>query len=347
MTRRGLSLAVSALLALVLTAVGSRLPVPYVALAPGLVADTLAEAEGEPLIRVEGREVFPTEGELALTTVDVLTGLTLATAVQGWFSDRLAVVPREQVFPPDQTPEETRTSNLASFTSSQTAATAAALTELGVDWTPVVGVGQVSPGAPAEGVLEPGDALLAVDGQPVDDVESVVRLVGDREPGDEVVLRISREGEEREVAITTTRSEDGRPVVGVLPGVVGLRYPFEVSIVLPESLPEIGGPSAGLMFALGIVDKLTPGPLTGGRVVAGTGAIDVEGRVTPIGGIRQKLVAAREHGASVFLTPADNCAAAVGGVPEGLRLVRVATLEEAVTALEQLEAGVEPPACDV
>lgn len=346
MTRRGLTLGVSAALALVLAVVGTSVPVPYVALAPGLVADTLGETEDASLIQVEGRETYPTEGELALTTVDVVARLTLASAVRGWFSDRYAVVPREQVFPPGQSAEQTRTSNLASFTSSQTAATAAALTELGIAFTPLVGVGQVSPGAPADGVLQPGDVLLAVDGQPVTDVASVVALVGDREPGDPVTIRYSRDGDEREAEIITMRSDDGRPVVGVLPGVVGLDYPFEVDIVLPASLPEIGGPSAGLMFALGIVDKLTPGALTDGRVVAGTGAIDLEGRVSPIGGIRQKLIAAREHGADVFLTPAANCPAAIGGVPEGLRLVRVATLDDAVSGLEQLAVGGDPPGCD-
>ncbi|MDP9408357.1 MAG: PDZ domain-containing protein [Actinomycetota bacterium] len=346
MTRRGLTLVVSAVLALALTVVGSRLPVPYVALAPGVVADTLGESEEQSLIRVEGRETFPTEGRLALTTVDVVARLNLGSAVRGWFSDRYAVVPREQVFPPGQTAEQTRSSNIASFTSSQTAATAAALTELGVQYSPVVGVGQVNPGAPADGVLQPGDTLLAVDGRPVTDVRSVVDLVGARQPGEDVVIRYLRDGEEREATLTTTRSDDGRPLIGVLPGLVGLEYPFDVSIVLPESLPEIGGPSAGLMFALGIVDKLTPGPLTGGRVVAGTGAIDTTGAVSPIGGIRQKLIAAREYGAEVFLTPAANCAAAVGGIPDGLRLVRVETLDDAVTGLEQLAAGGDPPGCD-
>ena len=345
-TRRGLTLVVSAALALLLTALGSRLPVPYVALAPGLVADTLPEGEEPGLIRVEGREAYPTEGRLALTTVDVVTPLTLVTAVRGWFSERYAVVPREQVFPPGQTAEETRSTNLASFTSSQVSATAAALTELGVAYTPVVGVGQVAPGAPADTELQVGDALLAVDGDPVTDLASVAALVGGRQPGDPVTLRIRRGDEEREVTLTTQRADDGRPVIGVVPGIVDLEYGFDVDIVLPESLPEIGGPSAGLMFALGIVDTLTPGALTDGRSVAGTGAIDTAGSVSPIGGIRQKLIAAREWGADVFLTPAANCAAAVGGVPEGLRLLRVETLSDAVDGLEQLAAGGDPPGCE-
>jgi len=345
-TRRGATLVVSATLALALAAAGSRLPVPYVALAPGLVADTLEGTDRPSLIRVEGRETFPTTGRLGLTTVDVVDRLTLATAVRGWLSDRYAVVPREQVFPPGQTAEQTRSSNLASFTSSQVAATAAALTELGVSYDPLVGVGQIISGLPADGKLRDGDVLVAIDGSPVTDLASVVDLVGARKPGERVVVRFAREGEEQEVTLETVRSDDGRPVIGVIPGIVDLRYPFEVRIVLPKSLPEIGGPSAGLMFSLGIVDTLTPGALTGGRAVAGTGAIDTSGAVSPIGGIRQKLIAAREWGADVFLTPAANCPAAVGGVPAGLRLVRVESLHDAVSALEVLADGGSPPTCD-
>jgi len=120
-------------------------------------------------------------------------------------------------------------------------------------------------------------------------------------------------------------------------------YPFSVEI----SLKDVGGPSAGLMFALGIVDKLTPGSLTGGKFIAGTGTIDDSGHVGAIGGIAQKMVGARRKGATVFLSPAGNCAQARDTVPDGLRLVRVKTLSDAVEALEDLKAGRvdEVPTC--
>jgi Lon-like protease len=341
-TRRGTTLVVTTVLALLLAVVGSRLPVPYVALGPGPATDTLGEVGGEPLISIEGRETFETTGELNLMTVAVGSRrVHLADAVRGWLDERIAVVPRETYFPPDRSQEEVEAENAAAFTSSQVNATAAALRQLDVPFEAVTGVGSVSPGAPADGVLEAGDVLLSVDGEPVGDLQSVADAVRDREPGDDVTLEIRRDDEEREVTLTTAAAEDGRPVIGVVPGIVELDYDFSISI----SLDEVGGPSAGLMFALGIIDKLTPGALADGRTVAGTGAIDANGLVTPVGGVRQKLVAADDLDADVFLVPAANCAEAVSGAPEDLVLVRVETLPDAVDALEALADGVEPTLC--
>jgi Lon-like protease len=117
--------------------------------------------------------------------------------------------------------------------------------------------------------------------------------------------------------------------------------PFQIKI----SLAEVVGPSAGLMFALAIVDKLTPGELTGGHVVAGTGEITSDGQVGRIGGIGFKMTAARETGATVFLVPSGNCFEATREPPDGLRLVKVGTLSDAVTALDTLRAGGNPPSC--
>lgn len=333
---------VTVVLAVLLAIVGSRLPVPYVALGPGPATDTLGEVGGTPLIEIEGRETFETTGELNLMTVAVGSRqVHLADAVRGWFDERIAVVPREQYFPPDQSQEEVEAANAAAFTTSQVNATAAALEELGVPFEAVTGVGSVSPGSPADGVLQSGDVLLSVDGEPVGDLQSVADAVRDREPGDEVTLEIRRDGEEQEVTLPTDTSEDGRPIIGVVPAIVELDFDFDIRI----SLDEVGGPSAGLMFALGIVDKLTPGALADDRTITGTGAIDAGGVVSPVGGVRQKLVAADDIGADAFLVPAANCAEAVGGAPEDLMLVRVETLSDAVDALESLGDGVEPPLC--
>ncbi len=131
--------------------------------------------------------------------------------------------------------------------------------------------------------------------------------------------------------MTTSAAEDGRAIVGILTK-DDADYPFSVEI----SLRDVGGPSAGLMFALGIVDKLTPGALTNGRHVAGTGTIDDAGAVGAIGGIPQKMIGAKDAGAKVFLVPEDNCAEAVKTAPEGLRLVKVTSLKTAVAALDAL-----------
>ena len=119
------------------------------------------------------------------------------------------------------------------------------------------------------------------------------------------------------------------------------KFPFTVSF----SVGDIGGPSAGMMFALGIIDKLTPVNLTGGKFIAGTGEIEASGRVDAIGGIQQKMVGARDAGATVFLTPAANCPDTKGAVPAGLRLVKVSTLSQAVTYLEDLKSGQAVPSC--
>jgi PDZ domain-containing protein len=100
-----------------------------------------------------------------------------------------------------------------------------------------------------------------------------------------------------------------------------------------------------LMFALAVVDKLSPGELTGGRFVAGTGAIDAAGDVSPIGGIPFKMRAAHDAGATVFLVPDENCTEAAATAPAGLQLIRVTGLGDAVTQLEALDGGAPPRSC--
>ncbi len=132
----------------------------------------------------------------------------------------------------------------------------------------------------------------------------------------------------------TSRGEEGQTLLGVL---IDPKYTFPIQVDI--KIENIGGPSAGMMFSLGIIDKLTPGPMTGGKKIAGTGTIDSSGQVGPIGGIQQKLVGARDAGAAWFLAPADNCREVVGQVPEGLRVVKVSTLREARVAVEAIGEG--------
>lgn len=346
MSRRVATLGSAGFAALLLVALTALLPVPYVLLTPGPTANTIGTTdEGVPLIRVEGRETFPTEGHLDLTTVAV-TGepgndIDLLRAVVGWVDGESAVVPREQVYPPQENAEEARQRNAADMQNSQQDATIAAMRALAVPVS-AVDVRSVLEDAPARGKLEAGDVILSVDGRPVRAAKDVRTAVAAHRPGEEVVLRVQRDGRELDARVLTREVDDAggrRPVIGIVPGE---RYPFTVDI----SLEDIGGPSAGLMFALGIVDKLTPGALNGGQYVAGTGSIDPDGNVGPIGGIRQKLVGAREKGATVFLTPARNCAEARTDIPDGLRLVRVGTLAEALAALDVVRGGPgELPSC--
>jgi PDZ domain-containing protein len=150
---------------------------------------------------------------------------------------------------------------------------------------------------------------------------------------------VSRGGKDVPLSVST-KEVGGKPVVGV-DVQEGYVFPFSVKI----SVGNIGGPSAGMMFALGIIDKITSLNLTGGKFIAGTGEITPSGQVSPIGGIQQKMVGARDAGATVFLAPAGNCADTVGAIPAGLRVVKVSTLSQAMSDLEALKAGKPVPSC--
>ena len=337
MSRRTLTLLLSTLLTVGLVVASLVAPVPYVALGPGPTFNTLGDTGGTPVIAISGRRVYPTPGHLDLTTVGVQAPLSLGEALVDWFDRDEAVVPRELVFPPGRSEEQVDAENDRAMTVSQDAATTAALTELGIPLS--VEVAAVLPGTPAQGRLENGDVLTAVDGKAVQGPTQLRSLIGEREVGESVRLGYRRAGRTGEVEIVTGGSgRPPRPIIGVETRVV---YPFEVKI----ALKDVGGPSAGLMFALGIVDKLGPESLTDGRYIAGTGEITPEGAVRPIGGIQQKLLAARRKGAELFLVPADNCADAVANAPAGLRLARVASLSDALRALSAQRAGGIPPAC--
>jgi len=219
------------------------------------------------------------------------------------------------------------------MTGSQQTATAAALTELHIPYSTQVVVVQADKGLPAYGVLKPGDVITAVNGKPVTSQASLTSIITAHPAGTKLTVTVTRNGQTKQVEVGTAES-GGHPVMGV--EITGrYKFPFDVSI----SVGDIGGPSAGLMFALGIIDKLTKDNLTGGKFIAGTGEIEASGKVDAIGGIQQKMVGARNAGATVFLTPASNCADTKGAVPAGLRLVKVSTLNQAVTYLHALKTG--------
>lgn len=345
MARRTQTLVVASVLALVLAVVGLWLPVPFVTLAPGPVTDTLGEVDGTPLIDIDGRETFPTSGKLELTTVEETPRLSLFGALQDWMDTDRAVVPRELVRPPGSTQEEIREENAQAMLDSQDQATAAALAELGIEPTgESVAVHEVPDDSPAADVLRPGDVITAVNGTGISTQEELRAEIARVSPGDPVDIIFVRDGENRTGSIVTRESTDepGRPLIGITT-TQDRTYPFTVDI----RISDVGGPSAGLMFALGIVDLLTPGALTGGRTVAGTGTIDAAGDVGPIGGIQQKVLGARHAGATVFLVPAANCADASRMDAADLRLVRVETLSGAIDALDALreDLAADVPAC--
>ena len=344
MSRRSLTLLLSSGIALALVLVVAVVRVPYVALAPGPTFNTLGvDSTGTPVITVTGHDVYDDTGNLNMTTISVVVPLTLAQALRGWFRHDYAVVPREAIYPADKSTEEVRQEDAADFKASESSATTAALRYLGYKGTTRVVADRVTKGAPADGVIKVDDVFISVDGKPVTGRTQMIEQVSGRKPGDPVRIRLLRAGKPMDLTLRTVAvTEKGitRAVIGVTP-VDRVDFPVKVTI----SLGDIGGPSAGLMFALGIIDKLEPGSLTDGRFIAGTGTIDDKGVVGPIGGIQQKLIGASRKGATVFLVPADNCAEALSSPPHGLKLVKVSSLRSALSELHKLDTGAATTPC--
>ncbi|WP_328343202.1 YlbL family protein [Micromonospora sp. NBC_00421] len=337
MRRRGVTVLLGALLTTLLSIGVLGAPIPYVVLGPGPTVNTLGTSAGKEVIQVSGRETSTSAGQLRMTTVGVQPTVKLRAAIAGWLSKDEAVVPRELVYPPGESQEEVEKRNAEDFQNSQSSAETAALVKLGY---PVEVVAkEVAADGSAAGVLKAGDVIVTVDGAKVTSATRLVELVRGKPAGTRLTIGYVRDGTAGSATVTS-READGRPRIGVVPD---QRQPHPFSLKI--DLNDIGGPSAGLMFALGIIDKLKPEDLTGGKVIAGTGTIDDEGRVGPIGGIAQKLVGAKKAGAKVFLVPADNCAEAVRNPQPGLPMLRVGSLDDALTALDTLRAGGEPTRC--
>jgi PDZ domain-containing protein len=338
--RRILTLLVALVPILVFGALVSVVTVPYVSLGPGPTFDTLGEVEGKQVVDIEGADVYPTSGHLNMTTVSQRSDLTLGQAMTLWLSGREQLVPRDLVYPPDKTREEVDEANTTDFRNSERSAEYAALHYL--KYPMAVTVENVNDDGPSNGKLEDGDAIDAVNGKPVANLEQFQALLEDTKPGDTVVLDYRRkDGPPGAATITLGKHperDSGYLGIGVLDAPWG---PFSVDF----NLANIGGPSAGLMFSLAVVDKLTTGDLNDGQFIAGTGTITGDGEVGSIGGITHKMLAAREAGATMFLVPADNCEEANTVPQDGLELVKVDTLATAVDALKTLSAGGERPHC--
>lgn len=341
MERRGWTVLIGTVLVAALTAVSLLVKVPYVALGPGPTTNTMGTGpDGKQIITVVRGTSSESKGQLRLVTVTVTDNLTLWSAVWDWFDDDYAVVPRDVVYPPDQSDQQTDQQQQQQFQDSQTAAETAAYRELGCTGPAEVTVTSVTKDSGADGKLRSDDVITTVDGQKVTSTENLVKLVQAKPAGTERTVGYERDGKAGTARITTGKGSTGKAALGVT---VSEKQPCKYEVKV--SLGDIGGPSAGLMFALGIVDTLTPADLTGGMVIAGTGEIDAAGKVGPIGGIQEKLIGARRDGATVFLTPKDNCAQAAKAVPDGLRLVKVDTLHDAVQALADLRAHKPTPTC--
>lgn len=308
---------------------------------PGPVFDTLStvEVDGEPvpLVDIPMEETYPTTGSLSMLTVTTIGDRSRTanwfSVVSSWFDKSQDALPLDDIYPPGRTTAEEEELSAAQMALSQERAVAAALTVLGEDYTESVQVVATTDGGPADGLLEAGDVIAAINAEPITELAGVRAALNDNGTDAPATLTITREGVDQDVEITPRASDSG-PVIGI--EITSLYdFPFEVAV----QLENVGGPSAGQMFALAIIDKLTPGPLTGGNDVAGTGTISDDGIIGPIGGIRQKMHGAREAKAQYFLAPAANCAEVVGNIPDGLTVFSVSTLGDSLAVLNTLASG--------
>jgi Lon-like protease len=337
-------------LLLALVAIGvagvAIVPSPYVVEKPGPVFDTLgsvtSKGEDVPLIDIPTQETFPTTGSLDLLTVTISGNrdnpLNWFQVAESWLDPSEAIIPVDDAFPKGQTVEQSDTEGRIEMETSQREAIAAALHSLGYTFPSKVQVEAIGKGTPSVGKLKAQDIIEAVNGVPVVDVSGLRAQVKENGTDKAAQITVLRDGAEQSIDVTPTVSA-GKGPVPILGVVVSGQYdfPFEVTI----QLDNVGGPSAGQMFALGIIDKLTKGSLNGGKEVAGTGTIDADGEIGPIGGIRQKMWGALRAGAHYFLAPESNCDEVTGHIPDGLTVIPVANLKDSIKSLGLIAKGLK------
>lgn len=311
------------------------LPTPYLIERPGPTFDVLGEIDGQQVIQINNQESYESKGQLDVLTVSIVgrpertpSWIEIGLA---WLDPQQKVVPVEALYPPNRTSEEVRAESSAMMEVSQQDAVAAALGYLKYETPREIYIAQVTADSPSSGKLVAADFVTSVNGEALTSIEQLRSIVGAWDEVSTVEVTVKRSGREMSYEVTPVKDAVGNYRLGIL---VGYKYDFPVDVEL--QLGDVGGPSGGMMFALGIIDRLTPGDLTGGLHVGGTGTIQQSGVVGPIGGVVLKLYGAKAAGATVFLAPAGNCPEIVGNEPDGLRVVKIEKLSDAVMALEKL-----------
>ena len=339
--RRRLWTGAATVLGLVFLAVAVLVPMPYLELAPGPTFNVIGDVDGKPLLEITGTTTYPTDGNLDMTTVNERggpgSGIFVGRVLTGWAQADTRILPREAFYPDSTSDVDVKAENVRQFSDSESDSIAAALHYLKLPVVTQVIVASVQDGTPADGKLEPGDQFLTIDGRPITQASDVRAALAPVKPGETVKITVRRDGATVAVAVTTTSSptDPKRAYLGISVGET-YRATFDIEI----NLDNVGGPSAGTLLSLGIIDKLTPGELNGGKFVAGTGTITPDGVVGPIGGIAQKMAGARGSGATLFLAPAENCAEVLASrIPDGLTVAKISTLTDAVDAVKSYAAN--------
>jgi PDZ domain-containing protein len=345
-SNRSRTLGISSIVVFLVLAGLMIVPAPYVIKSPGPTHDTLGSANAQDLITVNDSQTYEATGQLRLTTVGVSGGpgypVNFGQVLRGWFAKDSAVQPREAVYPENVTQEQIEQMNQAEMATSQEQATYSALKLLGYDVKTRLNVSMTLEGSPFEGQLEEGDVLSTLNGSTITSYEDLISLLDTIPAGSDVTLGYieadqvdSETPEIHEISAASAANEDG---TGSRLG-IALNLDFDFPVSVDITIDRIGGPSAGMMFALGMIERLTEGDQTNGQIIAGTGTMDTSGDVGSIGGIQQKLYGAVRDGATHFLAPIDNCDEVIGHVPDGLRVVAVATLDEAWDAVQKIGVG--------
>ena len=318
-------LIVVGVLVVVAAAVAAWVPIPYYGVGPG------PAREVAPQILLDGQPRYDPTGKLVWTTIRFWR-LTPLAAFAAWVDPNDAIVGQDVLYPPSTTREEADQRSISQMDQSKIDATSVVLARLD-NYPYRHGEGALVeatvPGCPAEGQLFPGDVITQIDGHSVATRAQASRLIDAVPKGKTLEFTVDVDGTVEHVSFQRAACGDnGEALVGV--SLLDV-FPFEVTI----SSGDVGGPSAGMMWALGLYELLTPGDLTAGRTIAGTGTIDLTGNIGPIGEIRDKVVAAEDAGASIFLAPADNMNDLAGVDTGSMHVIPVATFPDALRALRE------------
>lgn len=312
-------------------------PIPFVFFKPG-VPDNVSGG----IIKVNDVKTYPVNGKLFITSILVTnpdSPVFGAETIVNWALGPHVVLPRDAVYPPIQPAKVITRDSRSEMRSSQATATAAALRYLGYEFQELYYISGIRKYSDANDKLQAGDFIMEIDGKKINDIDEIRSSYSDKEIGDSLLIAVDRENESGDIERKSFNVElvenqelnastgEKRPAIGILVGTTA-RFPIDVDF----NISGVGGPSAGMIFALGIIEKLTQEDLLRGRKVAGTGAITASGRVGGIGGIEEKMIGASRIGATVFLAPFENCLD-MKNRPKGLKVIPVSTLEEAVEAL--------------
>ena len=315
-------------------------PTPYVIEQPGPAYNVLGTDDGKQIISVADATTYATSGNLDLLTVQIAGNRSKTPSwleiFNAWMDPAKSVIPIDQVFPANQTIEQSTAESTAMMEQSQQEAIAVALKNLGYQVPVQVYVSEVTKNSPSSGQIVAADFVQKVNGEKITTIEGLRAKVNEFDGKTPLTVELLRDGEKKVFTITPKKDETGAYRIGIL---AGYKYDFPVKVKL--ELADVGGPSGGMMFALGIYDKLTPGQLTGGKDIAGTGTIDGAGVVGPIGGIQQKMFGAKKAGAQYFLAPKENCAEVVGHIPSGLKVFKVTNFTDALNAVEEIGRGAD------